>query len=208
MDVEKLTKLKQLLDSGAITQEEFEQKKAELMGASPNKKGNIGLIVGIAVIAFVCMAIIGGSCSNGSEPVEDKTSAANELRQIPEEFKGECPISVTTSMYDNIIGMPELKCSIKNNTNKDIVAIKLHFEPKNVYGEDVNSIFTAQDLYTDDTISAGGSITKQWQMIDTEIKSGNLYIYSVYFADGTEWGNKDAAESDIKKYGHQLSTKY
>ncbi len=35
-------------------------------------------------------------------------------------------------------------------------------------------------------------------MIDTETKSGDIYVYSVYFLEGTEWGNKEASVSDIK----------
>ena len=40
-------------------------------------------------------------------------------------------------------------------------------------------------------------------MLDSEIKSGDVYVYSVYFSDGSEWGDKDASVSNIKKYGYK-----
>ena len=33
------------------------------------------------------------------------------------------------------------------------------------------------------------------------VKTVELYVYSVYFADGTEWGDKDATKSAILKNG-------
>lgn len=128
--------------------------------------------------------------------------------EIPVEFANECPISVSVSMYDNIIGLPELKCNIKNNTDKEISAIQLYLLPKDVYGEDADGIFAQNKLQCDTPISANGADTVVWQMIDQSVKSGDLYVYSVYFSDGTEWGDRNAPTSKIKKYAMKTEVSY
>lgn len=111
-------------------------------------------------------------------------------------------------MYDNIINFPERSCSIKNNTDKEIAAIQFYFTPKDVYGEDADGVFAMNRLQTDTPISPRGSDTCVWQMIDQSVKSGDLYVYSVYFTDGTEWGDRNASVSKIKKYAPRLSVSY
>lgn len=128
--------------------------------------------------------------------------------EIPVEFANECPISVSVSMYDNIIGFPELKCNIKNNTDKEISAIQLYLLPKDVYGEEADGIFAQNKLQCDTPISANGTDTVVWQMIDQSVKSGDLYVYSVYFSDGTEWGDRNAPTSKIKKYAMKTEVSY
>lgn len=209
-NIDKLTKLKGLLDSGVITQEEFEKQKEEIFYNENKKKivpKNLGIGIAVFFVAIICISIISSSFSR-----TEKTSAPTENKvveqKIPDEFSGECPIEISGYIYDNIIGVPELSCSFKNNTDKEISAIKLYFSPKNVYGEVVTGIFTTNQLYTDNSISAGGSSKHSWQLIDGEIKSGELYVYSVYFSDGSEWGNKDAVTSDAKKYGYKIQVSY
>lgn len=215
ISTEKLKKLKDLLDAGAITQEEFEQQKKELFSESnkcPRFSDKAKTVVGIIVVAMVCFAIIGSFVpkdnTNNSESPNNTAVQNSTASNIPVEFRDDCPVAIKTKMYDNIIGVPELSCNVTNNSNKEISAIKIYFSPKDVYGEAVNSIFAPSQLYTDEPILAQSSVTKTWQLLDTSIKSGDLYIYSVYFSDGSEWGNKDAATSDIKKYGYKLETKY
>lgn len=207
LNTDKLKQLKELLDMGAISQDEFETQKQTLMQQeSPKKKKNIGLIITIIVVAVICLSIISGG---GAETKNSKeTPQVNTENSIPEEFVDTCPVEVSSSMYDNIIGVPEVKCTFKNNTDKEIAAIKLYFLPRDVYGADVNTIFTTNELYTDNPITAGGSSSRSWQLLDEEIKSGDVYVYSVYFSDGTEWGNKEASVSDIKKYAYKISAKY
>ena len=36
-------------------------------------------------------------------------------------------------------------------------------------------------------------------MIEQSVKTVKLYVYSVYFTDGTEWGDKDAPTTKILK---------
>lgn len=209
LNTDKLKQLKELLDMGAITQEEFEeQKQAILQTDKPKKKGNIGLIITIIAVAIVCIAIMSGGNSNSQNTDKKTNTTSSEETTVPVEFSEKCPVEVSSSMYDNIIGVPEVKCTFKNTADKEIAAIKLHFEPRDVYDEEINTLFTANELYTDDPIAVGGTSSRSWQLLDDEIKSGDLYIYSVYFSDGTEWGNKDAALSDIKEYAYKISTKY
>lgn len=66
-----------------------------------------------------------------------------------------------------------------------------------MYGEEIKG-WTRQDkLYTDNTISVGASETLTYQFIEASVKTVKLYVYSVYFSDGTEWGNRNATTSEI-----------
>lgn len=56
----------------------------------------------------------------------------------------------------------------------------------------------------DDTIAAGASDSGSWQFLDQAVKTVKLYVYSVYFADGTQWGDKDAVKSTILKQGLEI----
>lgn len=220
VNTEELLKLKELLDNGAITQEEFEQQKARLFSVAepakekPRKK--IGLFVAIAAVVIVCIAIIGSndsdtqdsSVASGTMQQTETAQAQPKQPQVPAEFAQECPVSVSASMYDNIIGMPELECNIKNLTDREIAAVKLYFAPKDVYGEELEGIFTTNHLYTDNPIAAGSSANRSWQLLDSEVKSGDVYVYSVYFTDGTEWGDKEATTSIVKKHGQKISVSY
>ena len=92
-----------------------------------------------------------------------------------------------------------ISVSIKNTTNKDISAIKFYVVPYNVYGEVLNDWLTQDRLSTDSTIAAGTTVTRNWQFLNDEIKTVDLYVYSVYFSDGTEWGDKEATKTVILK---------
>lgn len=207
MQIDELLQLKKLLDEGIISKEEFDKEKEALL-SKRKRKSNKGLVIGIACVVVLCLMIIG---SNGGNKNSDSISGAvptEGVSKVPKEFSGEFPVSVSGRMYDNIIGMPELSLSFSNTTDQNISAIKIYFSPTDVYGEEVSGIFTTNQLYTDDTIAAGATVSKAWQMLDSSIKAGNVYVYSIYFEDGTEWGNKDAATSDIKKYGYKFNVKY
>lgn len=168
------------------------------------------------MIAFLFIAVLaavssdeqaGQSVSGVNGGVQDGTGTTTTTiaPNIPPEFSADCPVELSASVSDNIIGVPELRCVITNRTDKEIAAVKLYFLPKDVYGNDVDSIFTTNQLFTDESIGKKGSCTRSWQMLDDDIKSGEVYIYSVYFADGTEWGDRDASVSKIKKYGVKVS---
>lgn len=205
LNTEKLKQLKELLDMGAISQEEFDIQKDALIQEEKPKK-NAGLISAIIVVVIICLSIMfDGNSGNEKSAELPRTDVETS---ILEKFAEPCPVKISSSMYDNIIGMPEIKCILKNNTDKEITAIKFHFSPKDVYGEEVNSIFTTNWLYTDNPIAAGESSSSNWQLMESSIKSGDIYVYSVYFSDNTEWGDRNASVSDIKKYAYKIYTKY
>ena len=211
-NINKLTALKDLMDKGVITQEEFNIQKTQLLNSETKKSKivkNIGLGIGVFLVIIICISIISANFSGADDQVVEKTVTVEpEKTIIPDKFSGECPVEVSGSIYDNIIGVSELSCNIINNTDKEISAVKLYFVPKDVYGEELSGIFSINYLFTDNPIAANGSTKKTWQMLDDEIRSGDVYIYSVYFSDGSEWGNKDATVNDLKKYGYKIQVSY
>ena len=112
-------------------------------------------------------------------------------------FDGNCGITATAEIGNNIINYPELKITITNTTDKEISAVKFYSVPLNVYGEEIKGWTTQKDLYTDNSIPAGETTTISYQFIEQSVKTVKLYVYSVYFADGTQWGNKDASSTQI-----------
>ncbi len=171
------------------------------------KKSKKKLFIIIGVV-FVIMCIAVGS--SGTEPA-DGTGATVGLSEskvtettLPDEFSGKCPVTVSATIADNIIGVPEISIHTKNKTEKDIAAVQYYLVGYDVYGEEVSFLMTSHKLSDDDGLKANASSTSAWQLLDQEIKTGEIYVYSVYFTDGTEWGDKDASTSNIKKYGLKI----
>lgn len=206
MDTEALLKLKELKEAGVISEAEYEAEKTKILKKKPKK--NIGFIVGVVLVVSLCFSIIAANTGGTPKEMEEAKPAQTDAPKVPAAFSAEFPLSVSGKMYDNIIGVPELSVSFQNQTDKEISAIKLHLVPQDVYGEELSGIFITRELYTDNPVAPHATDTKTWQLLDSAIKSGDVFVYSVYFADGTEWGNKEAAVSDIKKYGHKLQVKY
>lgn len=163
------------------------------------------------IIAVIFFGIVGGSNSQ-SETSNTGTVNTPSNEQSPTSaisadlnvFSGDCGISAIAEMGSDIIGQPTVTVSIQNTSDKDINAIKFYAVPLNVYGEEIKGIWAQNELYTDNTIVAGGSDSCTWQFLEDEVKSVKLYVYSVYFSDGTEWGNKDATKSVILKNGLEI----
>ena len=101
----------------------------------------------------------------------------------------------------SVIGFPELTVSIANTTEKEISAIQFYAIPYDVYGDEITGWTSQKNLYTDKPIKAGASTKVDYQLIEESVKTVKLYVYSVYYADGTEWGDKDAFESEILEKG-------
>ena len=104
-------------------------------------------------------------------------------------------------MGETIIGLPELTISITTTTSKTISAIQFYAVPLDVYGEEISGWTAQNELYTDTAIEAGASTSISYQLIEDSVKTVQLYIYSVFFSDGTEWGNREATKSTILKQG-------
>lgn len=168
--------------------------------ASSQKKLLSRLIVILAIIVFVAV-VAGTSSDSGTGTSNEKGNTQTTLSKIAEAFDGDCGISASAEMDSNIIGYPSLNISIKNNTDKKIEAIKFYAVPLDVYGDEITYWTSQNKLYTDTEIVAGGSNSISFDFIEGSVKTLELYVYSVYFEDGTEWGDKDATKSNILKYG-------
>ncbi|MBR5452251.1 MAG: hypothetical protein IKV36_04590 [Clostridia bacterium] len=160
----------------------------------------------IAVIMIISIAV-GSSGSNKNQTTNagaNQSVVSNEgatNSKVDSKFSGECGVSATAEMGSSIIGMPTINISISNVSGKEISAIKFYFIPLDVYGEEIKGWTSQNYLYTDEAIPAGGTNSCEYQFIEDSVKKGKLYVYSVYFADGSEWGNKDATKSTILKNG-------
>ena len=154
------------------------------------------------VIVIICIAVIAGICGSagggGTAPSgTEKESPNPTVNTVVSVFDGDCGINATAEIGNNIINYPELSITITNTSSKEIAAIKFYAVPYDVYGNEIKGWTTQSNLYTDTAIPAGKTTTVSYQLIEQSVKTVKLYVYSVYFADGTEWGDKDATTSKI-----------
>lgn len=145
----------------------------------------------LLIVMFVSIAV-----SAGSGGGDGKNGSVGTGKTA---FDGDCGITAVAEIGPNIINFPELSITITNTSDKDISAIRFYAVPYDVYGDEIKGWTTQSRLDTDDTVSAGKTKTISFQLIEQSVKTVKLYVYSVYFADGTEWGNKDASASKILK---------
>ena len=163
----------------------------------------MGTILGAATSSAVETA---GAGSTGTQ-TSQSTAVSSGNPEVPttdDSFAGECGISASAEMGTSIIGYPELHISIQNTTSKEISAIQFYAVPYDVYGDEIRGWTSQNKLYTDTAISAGGSNSISYQFIEDSVKMVDLYVYSVYFSDGTEWGDKDATKSKILENGAKI----
>lgn len=144
-----------------------------------------------------------GAVSSGA--VSSGTTSSGTVQQTETSaFAGDCQITVNAEMGVSAIDLPQLNLAITNNAQKDISAIQFYIVPYDAYGEEVKGWTRQDELYTDTTIAAGGSNTVEFQFIEESVKTVRLYVYSVYFADGTEWGDKNATKATILSSGVEI----
>lgn len=103
--------------------------------------------------------------------------------------------SATLSRTDT--GQAQIKLKIKNNTTKRIEALKFYVLCYDVYGDEITSFMGGNQLFTDEGIGWKETETRTWILQDKSIKRVTLYLYSVYFEDETEWGDRKAKRKDI-----------
>lgn len=156
----------------------------------------------IITIVFVAIISSGNNTDNENNTNninsnETINNNPNSVNPVTSDFEGDCGIKASAEIGKNIINVPELQITITNTTDKEIAAIQFYIEPYDVYGEKIKTWVTQNKFFTDTPISAGETTTISQQFLDQSIKNVTLYVYSVYFADGTEWGNKDATTSKI-----------
>ena len=134
------------------------------------------------------------SDENYASSQENNNASVNAAVSV---FDGDCGIAASAEIGSNIINYPELTITVTNTTNKEIAAIQFLAVPYDVYGDEIKGWTRQSKLYTDTPISAGDTTTVSYQLIEQSVKTVKLYVYSVYFADGTEWGDKDATSARI-----------
>ena len=185
----------------------------EAKGKPPAARGLRFLLLVILAVFLMfsgvtgCGAFMPGAPNSDTAPAADRNSASSANSTVSSKssvFDGDCGIAASAEMGTDIIGYPTLTISIQNTSDKDISAIQFYAVPYDVYGEEITGLFgsTQRHLFTDDPIAAGQSDQLYYDpFIETSIKTVKLYVYSVYFADGTEWGDKDATKSTILSKG-------
>ena len=142
------------------------------------------------------------ACNSGYVSSENDHDLPNSSTNSA--FDTQPQISIVAEMGEDIIGYPKLNATIKNNSSKDIVAIKFYVQYYNVYGEKITSILDANKLYSDNTITSGSTKSLAWTFYENKIKFLDLYLYSVYYSDGTEWGDRNATKSTILSKGWKM----
>ena len=165
-------------------------------------KKTVLLILGMMLSLSLFVGCIIDDVSQNNNTNQSDGANQSETSQesaVASVFDGDCGISASAEIGNNLIGYPELKITIANTTEKEITAVKFYAVPMDVYGEEIKGWTIQNDLYTDTSIPAGKTNTISYQFIEDSVKTVNLYVYSVYFADGSEWGDKDAPSSKIIK---------
>lgn len=119
------------------------------------------------------------------------------VNSIESVFAGDSGINASAEIGDSIIGYPEITITITNTTDKEISAIQFYAVPYDVYGEEIKGWTTQEKLYTDTAIAAGKTTTISYQLIEESVKTVKLFLYSVYYEDGTEWGDRNATKKSI-----------
>lgn len=160
----------------------------------------------VLIVLIISSALSGISSTPTSETTKNDDAAQTQKVVSSQDpaFDGDCGIQASAQMGSSVIGLPELNVSITNTTDKQISAIQFYAVPCDVYGNEITGWTSQNNLYIDDAIPAGGSDSISYQFIEDSVKTLKLYVYSVYFADGSEWGNKDAGKSTILKNGAQI----
>ena len=145
------------------------------------------IVIFIGVAAGSSGGTDNGGSNNPNATISNQTSI----------FDGDCGITAFAEIGKNIINLPEITITVTNTSNKEIAAIQFYVVPYDVYGKEIKGWTAQNKLYTNDSIAAGETTTLSYQLIEDTVKSVKLYVYSVYFADGTEWGDKNATTSKI-----------
>ncbi len=165
------------------------------------------------IIVFVLLVGIVGASGSTDTPIDttestssgQTTEKSETTTKKPNVFSGDCGISATAEMGTDIIGQPTVSVSVTNTSDKKIQAIQFYAIPYDVYNEELKGVFTQNRLSIDNSIASGASDTITYQLIDNQVKTVKLYVYSVYFEDGTEWGNREATKTMIKENAKEIA---
>lgn len=164
----------------------------------------LSIITVIALLLAFGLFAIASSDSEGSDNSNPEDNSNNTV-ESNNKFSSKPQISASAHIKDNIIGYPELTVSIENTSDKDIAAAKFYVIAYDVYGEEITGFLAQNHLSTDKTIKAGATESRTWQFLANNIKTVKLYVYSIYYTDGSEWGDREAVKSTILENAYIIS---
>ena len=150
-------------------------------------------IIASVIMMLLCITAFSG-CNDNENNKQDENY-----------FTGDSGISALAEISENSLGYANVDITIVNNTEKEIAAIKFYIVPFDVYGEEISHSMIVNEINTDTAIPAGGKTKISKLVYDTSVKTAEIYAYSVYFSDGTEWGNHNAEPSAILNYAPTLT---
>lgn len=122
-------------------------------------------------------------------------------------FDDDCGVSVSATLLKDFLDFAELNISVKNTADKEIAAIKLYAIPQNVYGDEIDPWLAPREIFYDTAIPAEGCGRFTHSFLNESVKTVTLYVYSVYFSDGTEWGDRNAKKATILKEAREVNVK-
>ena len=134
-DFEKIKKLKELLDSGALTEEEFVIEKNKILGNENKEKKDLKFIYLLIPILLIGLSIFAYSRDTNNAQLTSDT-----LSEINTELTTTTEVTTTTELIENSFIVDSLedakKAVVKINTVSDIVEIseRLSVESLNVKG--------------------------------------------------------------------------
>lgn len=137
-----------------------------------------------------------------SDNFEDNGNSNNNTENNSRYFNGSCPINISVVYYTSD---QTLSITHTNKGGKTIEAIKYLIVVYDAYGDELkkNGYGASALILTYDEWGTrpGGRNTGDWKLQGfSRGKSIDIYIYSVLFADNTEYGNRNLSVSDIKSY--------
>ena len=131
---------------------------------------------------------------------------SNKTEDYSKQFAGATPIgiNITYNTSNQILSIKQT-----NNSGRTIVAIKYLIVIYDAYGDVMQkygygvSALTA--TYDKQSIKSGSSAIGEWEMTGfSGGKSVDVYVYSVCYSDGIEWGNHNLTVTEVKKYAPKV----
>ncbi len=116
-------------------------------------------------------------------------------------FEGACGICAQARVSGSWLGDPELLIFVSNEAGKEIAEIQFYVLPCDQCG---NRLGDWMQCTTKAAIHAGDSERLVYRFMDRKTKSADVYIYSVRFSDGTQWGDRNAEKETILNYAARM----
>ncbi len=147
------------------------------------------------ILLLTAIAITAINAINIYQPSKD--SVHNDPH---DRFNDDCKISATASINKSSTGMQELTLFVTNLTGKNIASFNFFAFPSSIYKK-LEKTAPQSHTYKGVEIPSGSSVFSSHQFIKNYHGDVKLYIYSVDFSDGSQWGDKTATSGAIRKNG-------